>query len=204
MSEPLPRRPTGSRLSPEDYLEDFYPRFWAIDRHDFWKLERIQSFRESGSASWDAFTRGDWEESLALIRARRDDLREYYDRVARSGFVTYRVRVVEEEISPYLQWQLHSLVQRNQLGERIRIVGGRHVSRFEPRGILPEIVTVGSSAVYEVLYDDSGSLSGAILSERSSDVESWRDFIRGLYEVGEDVEAFFARRVAPLDPPRVA
>ncbi|WP_086823998.1 DUF6879 family protein [Allokutzneria sp. NRRL B-24872] len=204
MNELPPPAPTGRRLSPEEYLEDFFPRFWAIDRYDFWKLERTQTFRESGSASWDAFARGEWEESLSLIRQRRDKLEEYYRRVRGSGFTTYRVRVVESAISPYLQWQLHSLVQRDELGERIRVVGEREVLPREREGRLPEIVTVGASAVYEVLYDDDGAILGAVLSERLSEIEAWRDFIRGLYEVGEGVESFFHRRVAPLAPPRVA
>jgi hypothetical protein len=34
---------------------------------EFWKLERGQAFAEPGNASWEAFARGDWDESLRLI-----------------------------------------------------------------------------------------------------------------------------------------
>ncbi|MEV7008750.1 hypothetical protein [Streptosporangium sp. NPDC051022] len=39
----LPRRLTGRRLSPDEYFEDFYPRFWSIKEHDFWKKEATRA-----------------------------------------------------------------------------------------------------------------------------------------------------------------
>ncbi|MFB9908423.1 DUF6879 family protein [Allokutzneria oryzae] len=94
--------------------------------------------------------------------------------------------------------------QRTQLGERIRVVGRRDVARFERQGPLPEIVTVGADAVYEMLYDADGAISGAVLSELSLDVTAWREFIQELYWASEGIDSFFEQRVAPLEPPRVA
>ncbi|RCG31891.1 hypothetical protein DQ384_09015 [Sphaerisporangium album] len=193
---------TGEQLSSEEYLEDFYPRFWAIGEQDFWKFERLQSFQEQGSDSWEAFKRGDWLEALHLIEERRDSLKEYYERVSSSGFTTYRVRVVEEEITPYLQWQIHSLKQRAELGEHIRIIGQADIGAFERDGRLPEIVTVGTNATYQVLYDHTGVLTGAVRSDRPEDLAMWRNFIEELYQKGEDVSSFFERRVASMKPPR--
>ncbi|MFF0575377.1 DUF6879 family protein [Streptosporangium saharense] len=198
----LPRLFTGQELSSDEYLEDFYPRFWEISEGDFWKLERIQSFQEDGSDSWDAFDRGEWDESFRLIEERRESLAEYYAQVAHSGFTTYRVRVVEEDVTPYLRWQLRSLCQRSELGERIRVVGPDAVGPFERDGSLPEIVTLGTHAVYQVLYSHDGALRGAVRSDRPEDVSSWREFIEGLYAVGEEIGDFCDRRAASLEPPR--
>lgn len=192
---------TGTHLSPDDYFDDFYPRFWAIDSGDFWKLERIQSFQEEGSDSWDAFARGDWSTALRMIESRRDSLADYYRKVAASGFTTYRVRVVEEEISPYLRWELHSLRQRSELGERIRIINGADLRPCERRGMLPEIVTVGTNAAYEVRYDADGAITGAIRSDDPGDLTRWRNFIRDLFAAGEEIDTFFASRSDSLRQP---
>jgi hypothetical protein len=196
-----PRRFTGIHLTPDDYFDDFFPRFWSIDTGDFWKLERIQTFQEEGSASWDASMRGDWAEALRLIEERRHSLSDYYRKVAASGFTTYRVRVVDEEISAYLRWELFSLRQRAELGERIRIVDAADLARHEIRGRLPEIVTVGGNCAYEVRYDDDGAITGAVRSDNPRDVRDWRDFIRGLYQRGQDIGAFFQRRADALREP---
>ncbi|MGP4014314.1 DUF6879 family protein [Saccharopolyspora sp. 5N708] len=197
----LPKLLVGEKLAVDAYYRDFEPRFWNIRDHDFWKLERRQSFQEEGSPSWDAFTRGEWDEALRLIAERRESLEDYYDRAARNGFSIYRVRVVVEPISPYLQWELNSLRQRSEIGERIRVVGKNAVSEFEGDGELPEIVTVGSEVVYQVMYDRSGAIEGAIRSTDPRDVNSWREFIQDLYASGEEMASFFSSTVAALTPP---
>lgn len=134
----LPPPVRGDWLSPAEYRADFFPRFWGIDRDDMWKLERIQSFQEDGSASWEAFSAGDRQRAFQLIQERRVKLDDYYRRIAETGFTAYRVRVVEEPISDYLQWELRSLCQRAELGERIGVVTGEHVSTTTPRASTPE------------------------------------------------------------------
>jgi hypothetical protein len=198
-----PQELTGVLLSPQEYVDDFFPRFWNIEAENFWKLERMQTFQEGNSASWEAFHQGDWDEALRLIQVRKGRLEEYYGRVRRTGFRTHRVRIVEEPISPYLHWQLHSLLQRNELGERTRIVSGEAVAKFEKNGPLPEIVTIGTSAVYQVLYDSDGANTGAIRSDSPEDLVQWRSFIKDLHAAGEEITSFFGRTVAQWEPPRV-
>ncbi|WP_216214886.1 DUF6879 family protein [Amycolatopsis aidingensis] len=199
----VPHRPAGEQLTPDDYLHDFFPRFWRITEHDFWKLERRQSFQEKQNASWEAFARGEWDEAMRRLEERSANLKDYYAKVARHGFTTYRVRVVEEPLTPYLQWQLHSQRQRGEHGEHVRVVDGDTIAPFEVDERLPEIVTVGTEAVYEVRYDSDGAIEGAIRSDDPRDVTLWRDFIRSLYDSGEDINSFFEREVAQLDPPRL-
>lgn len=181
---------SGERLSRDEYIADFERRFWTIDAEDFWKLERRQTFQEPGDASWEASTRDDWDTALRLIEERRASLVKEEARIAQAGFTTYRVRVVEQPITPYLRWELASLRLQNELGEHIKIVTGEQVAWAEHVNPLPEIVTIGTSAVYEVLYDDDGVGIGAIRSEDTDDIDRWRNLIQGQYYVGQDIETF--------------
>ena len=68
---------SGVRLSLDDYRVEFKDLQWTIAGQQSWKLEREQRFREPGFASWEAFSRGDWDEALRLIEEERDFLVEF-------------------------------------------------------------------------------------------------------------------------------
>ncbi|MGN5634982.1 DUF6879 family protein [Streptomyces sp. AC154] len=76
----------GLRLGLDDYSEDFSRHFWRSGSEGFWKLERQQSFQEPGVESWEAFRKGHWDESVALIEAQRGHYEEYFQRITESGF----------------------------------------------------------------------------------------------------------------------
>src|ERR1044072_4410287 len=133
----------GEALSLDAYRRDCRERQWMIDGQDSWKLERQQHFREPGFASWDAFARGDWDEALRLIEEERDYLREFSQEVADHRITLYRVRVVEQPIAPYLQWELHLLRLRAECGEKIRVVSLEHLAELERSDQLPEMLTLG-------------------------------------------------------------
>jgi hypothetical protein len=57
----------GLDLDLAAYNADFWQEFDRIG-DVFWKLERIQAFREPGVPSWEAMNAGDWERSLSLLR----------------------------------------------------------------------------------------------------------------------------------------
>jgi hypothetical protein len=191
----------GVRLPLGKYREEFRAAQWAMPGQDSWKLERRQHFREPGFASWEAFARGDWDTALRLMEDEREYLAEFSAKAAQLGIALYRVRVVEEPIDPYLQWELHLLKLRAECGELIRVLTGNQVSLHEADGPLPEIVTLGSSTLYHILYDDMGELTGAVRVTDPSAVAAAAELARHLYERGEDLAAFFERLVAPLPPP---
>ncbi|MER7009567.1 DUF6879 family protein [Dactylosporangium sp. NPDC000555] len=145
-------------LTLDDYFLDFDQDFWSIEEGDFWKLERQQHFREPGDNSWRAFAEGNWSEALRLLEARRDDLADYYRRIAAHGFATFRVRVVEQPIIPYLQWELHLLRARERAGALIRVIGPDKIAELEFDGLVPEFATLGSTVLYEPVYDEQGVL----------------------------------------------
>lgn len=193
--------PGGETLAISAYQSDFRARQWTIDRQDSWKLERRQHFEEPGFASWEAFARGEWEESLRLIEAERDWLTEFQEENARRGITLWRVRVVEEPVTPYLQWELHLLRLRAECGERIRVVGADEIAAFETDGPLPELVTLGEDTTYVVRYTEHGTLDGAVRFTDRDVTARCRRLTRHLYERGEDIATFFARAVAHLPAP---
>ena len=192
----------GTRLSLADYRADFRAAESVIAGQGSWKLERRQHFRQPGSASWEAFARGQWAEALRLIEARRESMMEFGAKTAGKGTDLYRLRVVAEPIIPYLQWELHSLKLRAECGELIRILPAAAVRQLEDNGELPEVVTLGPSTAYRILYDADGVLAGGVKVTDPQAVGRVTRLVRRLYGEGEDLAAFFEREVAPLPPPR--
>ncbi|WP_327337042.1 hypothetical protein OG384_12595 [Streptomyces sp. NBC_01324] len=193
----------GQRLGLDDYSEDFGRHFWRSGSEGFWKLERQQSFQEPGVESWEAFRKGHWDESLTLIEGQRGHYEEYLRRIAGSGFALHRVRCVEEPISPYLQWELHLLHLKAQCGEDTRVLGRDGILGYEAQHPLPEVVVLGSSVMYEVLYDGDGKLAGGIRFDDPRDISRWRKTIQEMHWAGEPLDEYFTRRVTQLPPPAV-
>lgn len=191
----------GERMELEDYYLDFERHFWKIDSVGFWKLERQQYFQEPGYDSWEAFAQGDWEESLRLLEVNRADMEAYHRRIDQHGFKARRVRVVEEPITQYLQWELHALRVRDQCGGSVRVVGPAQVAASEAIEPLPEIYTLGTAVMYEAVYDERSILESARRYTDRALIARCQQFIASLYAVGEPLEQYFAQRVAGLPAP---
>lgn len=199
---PALAREQGETLTRAVYRRDFRQRDAEIRERDSWKLERRQHFEEQGSASRDALRRGEWEEALRLLQERRGDLLASAREDERRGHCFHRVRVVEEPLTPYLQWELHSLRLRAEYGERVHVVSAGTVAASEEVGLLPEVTVLGGRTLYQVLYTDAGVPDGAVRFTDPDLVGRWERFIRSLYETGEDVTSYFDRKVAHLPPPK--
>ncbi|MEU7573370.1 DUF6879 family protein [Micromonospora sp. NPDC049240] len=193
----------GELLALDDYWTDFEQRFWKTGRPGFWKLERQQTFKEPHDEGWQAFAAGRWAESLRILDARRPEFADYYRHVVDSGFATRRVRVVAQPLTPYLQWELHVLRLRHEYGGLTRVVGPQRVVDAEADGMLPELYTLGTDVMYEAIYDADGVLDAARRWRDPAVVVRCQEFIESLYDDGEPLDEFFARSVAPLEPPRV-
>ena len=192
---------TGDVLLPvQVYLDDTNQYWGRIDR--FEKLERLQHFREPGFPSWDAFAAGSWDEALRIMREEGYAVtaKEFLED-SEADLVSYRVRVVEFPVSPYLQWELHQLKVRAELGENIRVVGPEKVSCHETDGVVPELIFMGDLAMYEIIYDDTGLCMGGQKFTDIKLIEQCLAETRNLYAQGEDLLAFFEREIAPLPPP---
>ncbi|MFJ9846997.1 DUF6879 family protein [Kitasatospora sp. NPDC101155] len=191
----------GERLVREDYKRDFRERDAQVRDRDSWKLERLQYFEEQGSPSRDALRRGDWEEALRLLEDRRGALLAIGREDEERNSFFHRVRVIEKPLTAYLQWELHSLRMRAECGERVRIIPAEKLAGTEEFSPLPEAVILGGRTLYQVLYAETGTPIGAVRYTDPELVDRWENYIKDLYEAGEDVQTYFDREVAHLPPP---
>jgi hypothetical protein len=192
----------GERLASIDYKRDFRERQALIRDGSSWKLERRQYFEEQNDPSRNALTRGDWQEVLRLFAADRDSVLAKAQEEKLRGYTIHRVRIVEYPITPYVQWELHWLRQHAELGaSRVRIVAADKVAEAEKACQLPEILVLGSRTLYNTLYSENGRPLGAIRFTDQRQVHDWEQYIRSLYEAGEDIASYFPRVIAPLPAP---
>jgi hypothetical protein len=191
----------GERLERADYLADFDRHFWSIGEPGFWKLQRQQYFREPGYDTWEAFARGDWDESLRLLEDGRAAIADEHRRVDARGFSVRWVRVVEEPLTPYLQWELNVLRVREDCGSVVRVVRPHQVTALETAGPLPEIHTLGGTVMYQAIYGEDGALAGALRYTDPDLIARCQRVIADLHASGELLADYFEREVAGLKPP---
>lgn len=192
----------GEVLSRDDYLTDF-SRVHASDIDLLAKIERGQSFQEPGSPSWEAFAAGDWPAALRLMEDEREPIASYFRDTSARGLTFRRLRVVEFPVSPYVQWEMHLLRLRAELGERIRVLPAGEIAELERDAKLPEVVVLGRSVMYTVIYDAEGKGAGARRFTDPGLIRATVAEFKDLYARGESIAAFFEREIAPLAPPAV-
>ena len=191
----------GRRLDPAGYVADFDERFWRIGGQGFWKLERGQYFQEPGVDSWEMARDGDWAGSMELVESRRDAFGGHLARISAAGFSHHRVRVVEQPVTPYLQWELQVLQVKDQCGEDVRVVPAGQLADLEQEQPLPELVVLGADAVYEVHYTDRGLPDGGTRYTDRAQVRRTAELVRRLHARGEPLDSYVRREIAPLAPP---
>lgn len=191
------------RLARPAYHEDFYRVLKSGIDHQR-KLERGQHFKERGFPSWEAFAAGRWEEALELVEEKRTAYAQQFAEAEDLGVTQRRLRVVEFPVTPYVQWELHVLRLRVDVGDRIRLLDARTIADIERARPVPEVVILGDQVMYEVQYDDDGNADGArrygdpaLIAETTAGFES-------LYARGEAFTDFFEREIVPLPPPAVS
>lgn len=191
-----------TRLDRPAYHEEYYRTFRGGIRH-MNKLERGQHFQERGFASWEAFAAGQWEKALSLIEERRDAYVQQVEEAGNLGVLQRRLRVVEFPVTPYVQWELHVLRLRVEVGDRIRVLDARAIADIEKDRPVPEVVILGDVVMFEVRYDAEGNADGAnrftdpaLIAETSAGFDT-------LYRQAEEYGAFFDREIAPLPAPAV-
>jgi hypothetical protein len=194
----------GERLTRETYKRDFRTLDAGIGDGASWKLERGQHFEETNNPSRDALRRGDWQEALRLIEEQRDATRAAVAEDERRGYVFHRLRIIEEPLTPYVQWELHSLRLRAEYGKQVRVLPADAIASAEAREPLPELTLLGGHTLFRVLYTDAGVPNGAVRYTDPDVVSGWLSFISEGYAAAEDLASYFHRVVAPLPPPTIA
>lgn len=96
---------------------------------------------------------------------------------------------------------MYLLRRRYGEGEQVKVLPASVVSHLETSWPLPEVVILGADVMYEVLYDATGTHSGARRIDDPAVVSSCGREISEFYEMGEDLQVYFDREIAPLPPP---
>ena len=106
---------------------------WSRVESRFLKLECWQSYHEAETnESQVAYDRGDVATARQLLEREAEADRPLYEDVQRRGIEYARVRLVQEPLTPYLEYELLSYHIRAEMGENIEIV------RCEPDVRLPD------------------------------------------------------------------
>lgn len=110
-----------------EYLEPaaFYQRFDAVvaaSERIFFKLERLQSYDETGTPYHDAFVRGDWAEAVHLFAEQYAQYSSCDEAFNRRNMLAVRVRAVEFPLTDYVKWELRTYEQTVKFGQRILIL----------------------------------------------------------------------------------
>ncbi|WP_103529664.1 DUF6879 family protein [Streptomyces sp. SM12] len=192
---------TGERLATADYRTEFRAVQGDLRGRGSWKFERRQEFVESGE-SWRSFQEGDWAAAVRLHERQHSAYAERVERLREHGAPFRRVRVVEQPLTPYLQWEMQAFRVQAAAGEQIRVITPAALAGLEPEGPLPEVVVLGDRVLYEVVYTERGALDGAVRHVDPELIACWSGFVEELYAAGEDLLVWFGREVSHLPPPR--
>lgn len=172
-------------LNSDDYLKDFYSEYNIIKRQ-LYKLEVGQSFMEPDNDSWVLANNGDWDEAMQI--AQNDG--EADNKRADPPAPSYRVRIFELPLTPYLIWELNYLKYRNRFVNNCRFLCLSDVPKDLKLLVEKEIVTIDTNVLYEVHYTSSGELAGAT---KETDLKTISDVVKKieqLYEIGITFDDF--------------
>ncbi|MEO3849271.1 DUF6879 family protein [Streptomyces sp. B8F3] len=194
----------GERLVSPDYKRSFREFRKTVRGVDSWKLERLQHFEEVASPTREALRRGEWQEALRLFEGEREASVATARADAANGTAFRRIRVVEQPLTPYVQWELHWLRLRAEAGHPVRVLPASVVAPAEEAGPLPELTLLGGKLLFRVVYTDIGRPDGAFRFTDPGIVRRWEEYLQVLNARAEDVQTYFDREVAHLDPPPAA
>jgi hypothetical protein len=166
-----------------------------------WKLERSQVFREPYDPSWQALIEGRWDDALVLHEEDRAAARSEHGRHRENGVEFRRLRIVENPVTPYLQWEMYFFRILVEEGFELRVLDSGHVSDLERDRPLPELLVHGDQVLYQVRYDERWTPSGARRVDDPEVVGPVQEEIAKLWAQGEPLMDYFEREIAPLPPP---
>lgn len=164
------------------------------------KLESAQHFIEPGNDSWDLFVAGDWTGALNAVDEMAEDLSTAFAELQARGISTRRLRLVEQPVSPYLQWELHVLRARSVAGEQIRVLPKSSATLrlgYGPR----EFLFMGNAVLFDIIYSRSGRLDGAREFAWDSEAQMLYETTEDMFATGEDLLSYFDRVIAPMPAP---
>lgn len=112
----------GERLDLDAFAAAFSQAWTRLEKR-FLRVECWQSYRENvNSASQHAYERGEYEQTVRLLREEAEADRALYEDVRSRGIDFARIRVVREPWTDYLRYELLAYQIRADMGETIEVV----------------------------------------------------------------------------------
>jgi len=183
----------GTRLDLKNFGTCF-GRAWAELESRFLKLECWQAYFEvEGNQSQEAFNRGDVSKARELLRQEAEADQPLYEEVRQRGISYARVRLVQEPLTPYLEYELMSYRIRAAMGENIEVV------RCEPTIRLPNeqyfdflLFDQRTALIHD--YGEVGRQSGGWLSQDADAIARLEVTANALRGTAMSLEQFVADR----------
>lgn len=125
---------TGRRLTLDEFGRQF-SKAWSRIEWRFLKLECWQAYQElDANKSQEAYRRGDLDQAMELLRKEAETDRRLYDDIRSRGIDYSRIRLVQEPLSPYLDYEL--------VAYRVCPVTVRTVPAYRIRANVGEVIEV--------------------------------------------------------------
>jgi hypothetical protein len=112
-----------SRRFPLDEFGERFTESWAQMRSRFLKIECWQAYRElEGNTSQSAYGSGEVDRARELLRHEAEADRPLYEDIKARHIDYARIRLVQEPLTPYLEYELMAYRIRAEMGEDIEVV----------------------------------------------------------------------------------
>jgi hypothetical protein len=162
----------GSTRLGLDGFSAMFSDAWSALTSRFLKLETWQTYQELDTTeSQKAYESGDAQRARELLALEAEADRPLYEDIAKQGIDYARIRLIQEPLSPYLQYELISYRIRHAMGENIQIAR------------IPAEVTLPNNDYFDFLlfdrhtalihdYGDAGAQSGGWITHDTAAIDA--------------------------------
>jgi hypothetical protein len=156
-------------------LDEFGSRFaeaWSRLQSRFLKLECRQTYQErETNKSQEAYNKGEVSKAQELLQQEAEADRPLYEDVKTRGLDYARIRLVQEPLTPYLEYELMAYRIREDMGEAIEVV--RYGGEFSlPNDKYFDFLLFDRHTALIHDYGDEGRQSGGWLTTDSDVIAS--------------------------------
>jgi hypothetical protein len=164
-------------------------QYWRETRDEWFKLEVLQDYTgEDDSESLQMWYKDDKEDSLKSLKTNDPDpefSRKCQEKLSQ-GVKLLRVRIVEEPITPYTQWEMefYRLISQPLRGEKVFVIKKTAIKDLViPKG---DMIIFDEKRVAVNTYNKNGRAVSTNFYDRDEKVS---DFIKLKYELQKRAEA---------------
>lgn len=187
--------PWALRNSQRLNLDEFGSRFaeaWSRMQSRFLKLECWQTYQErETNKSQEAFNKGEADKARELLRQEAEADRPLYEDVKACGLDYARIRLVQEPLTSYLEYELMAYRIREDMGEVIEVVRCDNELSLPNEDYFDFLLFDGHTALVHD-YGDEGLQSGGWLTTDADVIASLEHVATGLRRRAVPLREFVA------------